>query len=357
MKYFAALALLLVLSGLSACFRDSKTALNGSLLFQDRPLAAAQVEIYLKQGKDRATLPFATTGTDSEGRWHIELPAGRYYIIGKKKVDGEDGHTRMLMAESPANPVELKEGVLAIPAFNLREMGRDGGLVAEPGTGVSGRVVQNNTPVANAYVYVYTEKSADLIGPSYGEAVRTAADGTFSINLPAGKFYLAARKRADGGRSGDVAPGDLNGQWPGNPILIERGRFIALGDFILHPVSTSARQDRFDQGKFARTDTAFTGRIVDQDGNGVKGVYVFAYLDSRMVGKPTYISAPTGPDGRFELRLSDGGSYYIGARSSYGGPLEPGEWVGTYDGRPDHMARADKGQNIDLKTIIVREVW
>lgn len=76
-----------------------------------------------------------------------------------------------------------------------------------------------------------------------------------------------------------------------------------------------------------------------------------------MVGKPSYISAPSGADGRFEIRLGDGGRYYIGARSTYGGPLEPGEWVGTFDVRPDHLATVAKGQSLELPAIVVREVW
>jgi hypothetical protein len=195
------------------------------------------------------------------------------------------------------------------------------------------------------------------MGPSYGEAVRTDSGGIFRIDLPAGRFYLAARKRADGSRSGEVAAGDLNGSYPGNPVTISPGSYHQLDDFPLQRVREAARRLRQEHGTFAVTGTAFSGRVVDQDGKPVSGVYAFAYLDSRMVGKPSYISAPSGADGRFELRLGDGGSYYIGARSTYGGPLEPGEWVGTFDGQADHRATAIKGQTVDLKEIQVREVW
>jgi hypothetical protein len=230
-------------------------------------------------------------------------------------------------------------------------------LLAEPGTGVGGRVTLAGQPVGGAYVYIYSEASAGLMGPSYGEAVRTGADGTFRVDLPAGRFYLAARKRADGSRSGEVAAGDLNGSYAGNPITVERGAYRKLGDFPLKPVAAAAHRQRQEQGTFAPTGTALTGRVIDQDGKPVQGVYAFAYLDSRMVGKPSYISAPSTADGRFEIRLGSGGSYYIGARSTYGGPLEPGEWVGTYDGQADHKAVAVKGESVDLKEIVVREVW
>lgn len=348
---------LLLLWSLVACTQGGETALSGTILFQDRPLSGAAVEIYLKGEKDRATLPFATTGADATGHWRIVLPPGRYFVIAKKKSETEAGRTRMLMAECPANPVELTAGDRQLPPFNLREMGRDGALVAEPETGVSGRLTAHGQPLAGAFIYVYGEDAAGLMGPSYGEAARSAADGSFRINLPAGRFFLAARKRADGSRSGEVVAGDLNASYPGNPVLVERGAYRQLGDFPLKMVEEKAHRARHDQGTFNATGTALIGRIVDQDGRAVSGVYAFAYLDSRMVGKPTYISAPSGSDGRFEIRLGDGGNYYVGVRSTYGGPLEPGEWVGTYDGRADHLAVAVKGKLVELSPIVVREVW
>lgn len=348
---------LILLTGVSACNKGPESGLAGMVLFQDQPLSGAQIEIYLKAEQDRATLPFASTSSDAAGRYRIALPTGRYYLIARKKIEGSGGPPRMLMAASPLNPLDLQGGRKEVAPFNLREMGRDGALVAEAGTGVKGRIVHNRQPVANAFVYVYSEKSAGMIGPSYGEAVRTAADGTFSIPLPAGNFYLAARKRADGARSGDVAAGDLNASWPGNPLSLKPGETSDLGDFSVSTVSAAGRKERLEQGKFAPTGTTLSGRMLDQDGKAVSGVYAFAYLDSRMVGKPVYISAATGSDGRFELRLGDGGTYYIGARSTFGGPLEPGEWVGTYDARPNHMVEVKKGEALDLDRIVVREVW
>lgn len=349
--------ILLLTTLLLACGENKGSGLAGSVLFQDQPLGNAAIEIYLKADQDRSTLPFATTSADSSGHFRITLPTGRYYLVAKKKVEGNGGPIRMLMAASPLNPIELQSGIKEIPPFNLREMGRDGALVAEAGTGVKGRVVHDNTPVANAFVYVYSEKSTGMVGPSYGEAVRTATDGTFTLPLPAGRFYLAARKRADGARSGDVAVGDLNGAWAKNPLILKHGETFDLGDLAVKIVSAAGRKERLEQGKFIQTGTSLHGIMVDQDNKPVSGVYSFAYLDSRMVGKPIYISAPTGQDGRFELRLGEGGTYFIGARSTFGGPLEPGEWVGTYDARPNHEVRVKKGEVLELGKIVVREVW
>lgn len=342
---------------LAACTPEGETGVEGTLLFRDRPLAGAQVEVYLKGEKDRSTLPFAVTSTDERGRYRVSVPPGRYFLIGKKKETAPGGQVRMLMAECPANPLEVAAGTKQVAPFSLREMGRDGALVPDRDTGVAGRVTAGGEPLSGAFVYVYTEGASGLMGPSYGEAVQTDADGTFSVGLPAGRYFLAARKRADGSRMGEPQAGDLNGTYPGNPLQVEKGRTVQLGAFALKAVDAGERLERLRQGKFARTETSFSGRLVDQDGEPAPGVYVFAYLDSRMVGKPTYISAPAGDDGGFRLFLGGGGTYFVGARSAYGGPLEPGEWVGTFDGQPDHGVTVRRGESAPLGDIVVREVW
>lgn len=350
-------AWLLVLGFLFGCTQESGSGLSGRLLFQDKPLETAQVEIYLKADKDRSIQPFAVATSDAGGNYRIELPPGRYFVIGKQRGEGADGRPRMLMADAPGNPYTVERGLTAVPPFNLREMGREGGLSSSADSGVSGRLTAGGQPVGRAFVYVYADSGAGLIGPSYGEAVQVDADGAFRIDLPAGRYHLVARRRADGSRAGELAPGDLNGNYPGNPVEIRRGEHLELTAFPLAAIDPQVHARRQAEGTFAATGTTLAGRVLDPQGEPVSGVHVFAYLDRRMVGKPVHISTPTGADGRFQLHLGDGGTYFIGARSNYGGPLEPGEWVGTYEGRPDHAVSVSKGQTQALGTLTVREVW
>lgn len=357
LKYLTSLATLLLLSLLSACSPDGESGLSGQLLLQDQPLASAQVEVYLKADKDRSVQPFVVAVTDSAGRFRVSLPPGSYFVIGKKRESTDDGRTRMLMAESPTNPHQVVEGMTQVASFNLREMGREGLPVADAATGVSGQITYAGAPVSRAFVYIYTDTGTGLIGPSYGEAVQTDTDGNFSIDLPAGRYSLVARKRADGSRSGVLLPGDLNGHYRENPVEVKSGERTQLSDFILSVVDAEVNARRQVAGVFEQTDTRLTGLVVDGEGLPVKNVYVFAYLDSRMVGKPVHMSVPTGMDGVFTLFLSDGGTYYVGARSAIGGPLEPGEWVGTSNVRPDHAVTVAKGTQQDLGSIEVREFW
>ncbi len=357
LKKYICLIVTLLLSLLSACAPEGESGLSGQLLFQDQPLQSAQVEIYLKADKDRSVQPFAIVSTDTEGRYQVTLPEGSYFVIGKKRESTDDGRIRMLMAESPANPHQVLDGVSPVISFNLHEMGREGLPVADAATGVSGQITHQGKPVSRAFVYIYTETDTGLIGPSYGEAVQTDKEGRFTINLPAGHYSLVARKRVDGGRSGVLAPGDLNAHYQGNPIDVRSGERLVMDEFALTKVDAELHAKRQADGIFAKTETVLHGQVVDADDLPVSEVYVFAYLDSRMVGKPVHMSVPTGGDGQFEMFLSDGGTYYIGARSAFGGPLEPGEWVGTFDGEPDHKVIVKQGTNEDLGTIVVKEFW
>ncbi len=357
LKYARPILALLLLFLLSACTPDGESGLSGQLLFRDQPLLSAQVEIYLKADKDRSVQPFAVVVTDGEGRYKVSLPEGSYFVIGKKRETTDDGRTRMLMAESPANPHQVGDVISQVATFNLHEMGREGLLMADAATGVSGQITYQGASVSRAYVYIYTATDVGLIGPSYGEAVQTDKKGYFTINLPAGSYSVVARKRADGGRSGVLSPGDLNAPYPGNPVKVSSGERLVLGDFSLETVDAVVHAQRQAEGIFAKTETLLHGQVVNADNEPVSDVYLFAYLDSRMVGKPVHMSVPTGADGHFSLFLSDGGTYYIGARSAFGGPLEPGEWVGTFDGEPDHKVTVARGSNADLGAIIVKEFW
>lgn len=352
------LGALLLLSLLGAgCGADGGSGLAGQLLFQDKPLGQAQVEVYLRADKDRSVQPFAVGTTDADGTYRVELPPGRYFVIGKQRGQGADGHPRMLMADAPGNPYAVERGMSRVPAFNLREMGREGGLSAAADSGISGRLTAAGRPLDRAYVYIYTETGTGLMGPSFGEAVQAEADGRFQVDLPAGRYFLVARRRADGSRSGELAAGDLNGAYPGNPVEVRRGARLELGSFPLTPIDPAVHARRQAQGTFAATGTLLEGQVLDPQGEPVRGVHVFAYLDSRMVGKPVHISAPTDDRGRFLLHLGAGGTYFIGARSKYGGPLEPGEWVGTFDARPDHAVTVAGGSRHSLGSLTVREVW
>ncbi len=343
-----------ILVVLGACSLE-ETGVEGQLFFDQQAVGQSRVEFYLKSGDERSSAPFSVATTDVNGHFKAPLPAGDYFLVGKKKEQGA-GVNRMLMAEYPQNPLKVKRGYTSIEPLILKEVGFEGAINSDGETRASGQLLLDGKSLADAFVYVYTRGDA-LTGPSYGQVVRADKQGRFVLELAAGEYWLAARKRNDGSRVGDPESGDLNGEYPGNPLVLKGGENLRLDQWALKPVSSDSRQRRLTDGKFARTTTWLSGRVVDEDHSPVAGIYLFAYRDSRMIGKPNFISPPTAADGQFIIYLENGGEFFIGARSTFGGPLEPGEWVGTYDERPDHGIEAVQNEATDLGDILVREVW
>ncbi|NCP02465.1 MAG: DUF4198 domain-containing protein [Deltaproteobacteria bacterium] len=351
MKFIHLLLFGLLLAGCT----EGSAGIEGQLSFNQHPLAEARIEFYLKNGTERSATPFSVATSDAQGNFQALLPRGNYYLVARKKEQG-GGLNRMLMAEYAANPVKVDRAFIRIQPLALKEVGAAGSIVADGKTSVRGQLQVDGQPVAGAFIYVYTRGNA-LTGPSYGQVTQSDEHGFFRLNLSAGQYWLSARRRSDGSRVGDVSAGDLSGEYPGNPLTLQTGQQLTLTDWPLRVVNETLREQKLEQGKFTRTRTWLSGRVVDEDQAPVSDIYLFAYRDSRMIGKPDFISMPSAKDGQFVLYLDQGGEYYLGARSTFGGPLEPGERVGTYDQRPDHGVLVKKDQQTSLGDIVVREVW
>jgi hypothetical protein len=155
--------------------------------------------------------------------------------------------------------------------------------------------------------------------------------GRFSIGLPPGKYYLGAMKRISAEKNvGPPAEGDyfLKGQDAmGNPkaFLVKKGETTDIG--------TIAEAAPFKRAvvKYSGGVTAIEGVVRDSEGNAVKGAAVFGYNKPAARGKPLFVSDRTGDDGKYILRVSEGGKYYLKVRDVYGGgPPKGGEIVGIY---------------------------
>ena len=76
---------LLILCLLLAACSPSDKGIEGQLLFEGKPLAGAQLEVYLKSGEERSSTPFTVTSSNNDGHYRVDLPDGDYYLIGKLK--------------------------------------------------------------------------------------------------------------------------------------------------------------------------------------------------------------------------------------------------------------------------------
>lgn len=210
-------------------------------------------------------------------------------------------------------------------------------LAAEIGTGtVHGRaMVKETVPLDNGVVYFFNQTSgpppsSDSYWRVPDEIVSTDAQGRFTANLVAGSYYLGAIKRlkGDGQEIGPPREGDLflplnNEHGLPKLLAVQEGKTIDLG-----VVSGAAP---FKKKELSRDLTGIAGKITDQKGKPLEGVMVFAFTTPAMVGKPLFVSEPTGKDGTYLLKVHQGGTYYLKVRNTYGGgAMKAGDILGSY---------------------------
>lgn len=164
--------------------------------------------------------------------------------------------------------------------------------------------------------------------PDAGAAVDR--EGKFSVELPAGKYYLVMRKRVNPDSAGPPEEGDpqyyarLKDGLP-KAFVVKAGRTTNIG--------TIAVAAPFKKEKPTSTEglTGIEGTVLDESSGLVAGVRVLAYDSPGMMGRPLYASDKTGADGKYHIAVTRQGTYYLKARTHYGGgkPVN-GEFMGSY---------------------------
>lgn len=167
-------------------------------------------------------------------------------------------------------------------------------------------------PVAGAEIFAYD--SSVIRRPADFISARTAADGRYSLTLPLQKFWVVARVRS-GEKFGPLLPGDRHS---GEPLVVEPDDAkVVQQDFTVVDIREAVRQKQKVRADFR----LMTGRILDQDGRPVSGVYAFAGTAQKVKCIPEYISAWTGANGEYALYLPPG-HYFLGVGKEF--PLSTG---------------------------------
>ncbi len=197
-------------------------------------------------------------------------------------------------------------------------------------------LIEDGRPMSGGAVFFFN----DATGPPPSQekywrvpdVVAAIGDGgRFSVELPAGRYYMGAMKRNSQEKNfGPPGEGDyfLKGQDPGNKpktYIVKRGETTDIG--------TIAEGKPFKRTvvKYSGGITAIKGVVRDAEGKPVEGVAVFGYKKSITREKPLFASDRTGADGKYTLRVSEGGKYYLKVRDVYGGgPPKNGEIIGNY---------------------------
>ncbi|HEY3360114.1 MAG TPA: hypothetical protein VGQ83_43080 [Polyangia bacterium] len=170
------------------------------------------------------------------------------------------------------------------------------------------------------------------------ESAFADAAGRFEVALPAGRYYVAAIRRTAGQRLGPPARGDLVFQprdRQGAPLLIvvTPKETTDLG-VLTGPLRYQPRPPR--RGERV---TAIAGTVVGEHGKARAGVVVLAYRVGGTELRPLFASDPTGRDGRFALRLPEGGRFWLRVRTGFReGPPQPGSLLGGHGDAPVEVA-------------------
>lgn len=316
---------------------------SGRVVSGGKPLAGLLVGAY--QGLNPDGIPLARTRTDAEGEYHLKLAAGRYAFFARDEAG-------TLFAFSGRNPVDVGEqelwlGLQAVAVSNSVDAAYDD----EYSAGLEGRVTLEGKPLAGAIVYLYLDSQEGLKGQGYRMSPPTGEDGAFFFDgLPESDYFILARQRRNGQQVGPVLEGDHIGFYHGNPLSLKAGRLLQVE----LPLVEKQRSATGSETLIPPGTTRISGQVLDAGGGPAAGVHVFAYTD-RVIGhqRPAALSSPTGADGRFEVFLPAGGTYYLGAREFYGDSPAPGERFGLYDASADHGLSVSTGETITNLKIVV----
>lgn len=192
-----------------------------------------------------------------------------------------------------------------------------GGASAAVGT-LTGKVSFRDKPVASALVRLFADWKGGFDGRPDIQAP-TLADGSFSVAVPAGRYFVVVRKTAGSGNA-PLAPGDLFAFYGGNPVTVAAGEKLAIG--VNLGTVIGAEQATVPGG------TGLKGKVY-LDGAPLDRARVTLFQDGetnfRGLG---YASAFTTADGSFSFNLAPG-TYWVVARKRSGddrmGPLAAGD--------------------------------
>ncbi len=198
-------------------------------------------------------------------------------------------------------------------------------------TGLRGQITvkESGTPVPGAFVNIYPDTISNLLGPSQFISSPTDEQGRYQVEVPAGIYYVVARKRLSGQPTGPLEPGDFYSEHQRIVVRVEPGK-IAVVDL---PVVAMKAPMFFKSRVVDReTSTGLRGTLVDPAGKPVMGGFAMAYADPEMKRLPDFASTLSDGEGHFTIYLPEGGTYYLAARIHAWDMPTPGEPYGKYGG-------------------------
>jgi hypothetical protein len=208
------------------------TSLQGVVHQGGKPVGGAAVQIFLDAARYFRGPGYASAMTDGEGRFTIDLPPGRYYVVARhRKTAARVGPLNVgdLYGYYPDNPVYLEEGVsatLELPLLTVEKEPSEALMEATVGSVLRGRVTDpGGAPVEGVFACLYT--SPEPMGRPAFASEATDGRGRFQIRVTeGGDHWLVARR--DIGRP--LGPDDYVAFYrgtEGHRLTVEPGRDVA----------------------------------------------------------------------------------------------------------------------------------
>jgi len=288
-------------------------------------------------GKEKVVATSAPTGLD--GTYSLDLPPGSYYLTARN-YGGKPTAGKLFCYYSGA-PVTVRANAYTNVGFNLIRIPKESPPETTTTSGIKGSITFQGAPIERAYLYIYKDAADGFKGPGY--FIQPVEKGSFRLRLPPGEYWILARKRAKGGSFGPIEPGDYFNFYYGNPVRIEAGQTREI------QLETITRLAMLEEESLPLR--GIKGVVLAPGKKPAGKIHVFAYRDAAMTGTPDFFSAPTGPDGRFELPLTGDGPFYLLARENFGGPASGGELYGKFSGKEGAALKLD-AQNQVREVII-----
>lgn len=213
------------------------------------------------------------------------------------------------------------------------------GAVAEAASGIRGRAAWRGEVGAGVTVRAYRTIADIPRDQPVAVSAPTALDGTYSLELPPGTYYLTARNYDK-----SPEPGKLFCYYSGAPVTVRENVWTNVGfNLVRIPKETPPESS---------PSSGIRGEITFQD-TPLEKVYLYVYKDPGDGFKgPGYIIQPV-EKGSFRLRLPPGDYWLLARKRAKGGqfgPIETGDYFNYYYGNPVRI-EAGKTREIKLETI------
>jgi len=207
-------------------------------------------------------------------------------------------------------------------------------------SGVKGGTSWRGEGIAGLQVRAY--RSLDDMAQDRSVAVSdpSAADGSYTLDLPPGRYYFAARNY-----KAEAAPGDYFCYFSGAPVEVLPGKFANVGFNLIRV----PREEKSVNGAFS----GISGNLTFQD-KPLERAYLYVYKNPREGFKgPAYFIQPV-EKGSFRLRLPPGDYWILARKRARGGqfgPVEIGDYFSFYYGNPVQVEKGEVRQ-VNIEAIV-----